>query len=506
MTIPVVSVRVDTGLTGHEPTLNCVSRCLAGHLTIQPGPDNKKTDNVKLSAGIRHFDATLCTGQAQHHLQLHAQRTLPGLPVARVLLEGLDVSFDSRTQHSCSVVYCAVIDTHLVTPAFAAIADLVSVCQSQVRDLPDSPERLNTAGHLIYRMVRAAVEQSETQSQPSFANESRYGLHLANEQSIRDNPGWRIMTSVRHWMRTLSAAKDVTHDDIAHYTFASLLSMDFWEFDTMDILRQQRSVQIAFDILKASTEATDTDLLDSVAHVFVKLDVINVVHEGQRLEDSAIETSAIKLISTSFGLRHSRKHKDDHFKNEVQSVNNVKLVEVEIRNNVLPAVQPLLALVPSSDHKPPAVDSAGPSEVWSVTADNHVGTINVHLIGGGLRLSAGLQHGDLNIHVTTGQKVTSIGSPSSLHHQVLLRLQKLDLTLAALDQSKAMLDLPVDGIISYSLAQDLKLILDHRSGAAQQMPPRLRLALSLHRFEFDVRPQLRALASFGVKWKKQQYP
>lgn len=505
ITVPSVKLRLDTGPRVSSPTVECSLNGAAAHISVTPASHDETSGTFDCSASLRHLEASLCVAHAEQRLSRPENCNTAGDVVALLSTDGLEASVDSRPQHSCTTLRSTVLHTHLVTPAFDAIAKVMTTWQEALNDVVPTPEVDQSAALLIYRMVRAAIEQAETQSQPGFANESRYGLHLANEQSIRDNPGWRLLTTVRHWMRTLSAAQDVSDDDIATYTINSLLSMESWEFDTENIIREQRAVQVAFGIEPAAQSGLKV-ALDWVAHLFVKLDVIHLVHEGRRLEDSAVETSAIKVISTSVGLRRSRKHKSDHYKNEVQSVNTVRVIEIDIRNNVLPAIQPLLVLVPKAGvHTGRNRSSRHERELWSITADNHIDSATVHFTGGGLRLGVGLQKGSMNLHVTAGIQGEDPVLPPSMHLKANLHLHKLDLKLTALDASKAILALPDDGVISDCFAQEIRLVLDHRN-ARPKSTSRLRMALSLNHFDFDVRPQLRGLAAFGVDWKKHHYP
>lgn len=511
--LDVSSMRARLKLDGDspsQPVVDCTVRGVSAGLTLRSRPEGHDLD---LNAAVHHFTVCLCAERPDTRLDACDDPSLPGPVVARVLSEGLEAGLEWRKTRKCVVLRSAVLATTIVTPAFAHIATLAETWQKQAQATGRSAaKRHSPTAMVMYQTVRAALEQRQTLVQPPFAYESGYGLHVSDQRNIRLDLGWGIMSRVRHWRQVLLVARDVPHANIIDYTVASLLSVEDWATGTEGFIRSQLCMKLAFgDNIERQNDALPK-LPNLDVHVFVNLDVLQVAHEGRTLESDAVETSRVKLVSISFGLRHRKLHDVDRVVNQIRSINTVKGIEVEIRNNVFLAIDPMLALVPSrAPASPPAQPRGYASEndgreKWSIAVDNHVARGDIHVIGAGLRLSAGIADGSVNVKARTDQIGPRTRPIATRRCNALARLKGISLTLSALEQSNDLLSLPNDRVISHSQAEELKIVLDHREGATPEVKALLRLALSLGHFAFDVRPQIKSLASFGVAWKKEHYP
>lgn len=503
ISLPAVKARIKPGPTSAAgPVIEMQLSGFAAQHTLQTRDLRAHVDD---NATLDHLRIYLCSRSSETQLRAPASDTLPGSLVAQLLCDSLSIAFDTRQHHQCLVVRCAQLSSSLVTPAVKEIGPILQLWKTASDNLPKASPPSDPAALLLYSVIRSAVEEKQTFKQPSFAHESSYGLHHEDQRNIRRDLGWSILTRVRHWMKITRPATSVAHDDIADYTIGALLTIDEFATGTDMFIRQQPCIQIAFGeaIHPADSHAP---IPDSDWQIFAKVDVLRLVHEGTSISKSSVQRSVVTLFSPSTGTRYRTYLKGDQRTNQLRSVNTIKIIQVELRDSVLPAMNAVLDLMSDAPRQAAVPDVAKTNrQLWSITVDNHVGECNIHLIGGGLRLSGSLGNSYGNIVIKTASADPEADTAHYAYRNALVGLQGVTINLLAEAPSQSLLSLPADHSIASTTVNDIKLVLSHRHVPKKLAELQRGMAVSLGHFAFTVHPQVKSLGNFLVHWKKEHF-
>lgn len=506
--IPAVKARLHPGPTlPVGPVIEVQLRGLSVNRSIRTRDGNA---NVDAAVTLDHLKVYLCSKSPETQLQAPAHDLSPAPIVAQLLSDHLSVAIDTRARRQCLIVRCAQLSCSMVTPAIAQIQPLKQLWQTASRRLPETARSSHAASVLLYNVVRTAVEREQTFKQPSFAHESSYGLHHEDQRNIRRDLGWSILTRVRHWMRTAGTGISIAHDNIADYTVQALLTVDEFATGTDMFIRQQPCIQIAFGEGVKPTDS-NAQFAGSDWQIFVKVDILRLLHNGKLNEKSAVERSTVSLFSISLGTRWRTSLKDGQRTHVVRSVNTIKDIQVELRDSVMSVILAILDLLLNAPSQETVTkcSSSNPDTVrqhWSVTADNHVAESNVHFICRGLRLSVSLGNTYANVANKTGLADSDLETARYEYCTTLVGLAGISVTLVAETELPHSLALPTDHIIAYIAATDLQVVLGHQRSPKNVSEVRQQIGVSLGHFAFHVRSPIDALGAFLVDWKRNHYP
>lgn len=500
--IPVVKARIHPGTTfKNGPVVDLQLSGLAGQRSrrLHDGISNYD-GNVTLD----HLKVYLCSKSPETQLDASSPDPLPGAPVAQLLSDNLSIDLDGRSHRQRLVVRCAQLSAGMVTPALKQGQRLQQIWRHANDKIPKAATRTRPAALILYNVTRAAVEQNLTLAQPAFVHESSYGLQHDDDQSIRRNLGWLILTRVRHWMRTMGRIPDFASADMADDTVKALRTVHEFARWTDMVIRQECCIQIAFD---GSFQRPDSHIpsLESDSQVFVKVDILQLVHEGKLHEEKLAEKSVVTLFSTSIGTRYRTYLAAGQRTNQLRSVNTIKDVQVELRDSILPVISAAYDLLPNAPNHGPQVSAELPLQHWSLIVDNHIAQCDLHLVASGLRFSGSLSKSYANIISKTGPGTVDRNTGRYANQTVLGGLQRVTMALLIDGDSQGMLSLPSNRTIASVSSNDLKTVISRRQSPNRDAAVQQQIGVSLGHIAFDVYPQVKSLGAFLVDWKREHY-
>jgi hypothetical protein len=452
------------------------------------------------------MDVLLCAPQAALRLQNSESAGLPGVPVGRIFCEGVELGLNTRSRHSRSQVRFAMLDTSVVTPAFDNIRDLVRVWQDASTSLPASSDEPEPVAVVIYNAIRAAVNEDQTLSQPAFAYESSYGLHVDDYRNIRRDLGWTMLSRIRHWLNILPEPVTKAPNDIASYTIAELSKIEDWASGSDDFIRQQAFLKIAFGSDIHPDPSDRTALLDRTFHVFAKIDIFQLKHWGKMLESDQIVASSLSIVSASTGLQYTLAHKGSRPIQRIRAINTVKSIELVLQNSIFGAVQPLLSLMPTAQ----AVDESDPNSDTEtqdiVLVDNQVERAELELIAAGLSMKGVLDRGSVNLFRETGGCSTSRQADSASKTVVTTMIHSVETSLSVgEDRAQSASSMPA-GIVATWGSKEFGGMISFTGHRGARNLDRLKLLLTLKHFSLDIRPEMKALHDLIYHVRQEDVP
>lgn len=401
-----------------------------------------------------------------------------------------------------------MLNTSIVTPAFQQTHDIAKIWETAAEQMPKSSDQPAPVAVILYQAVRAAVERDATLSQPAFAYESSYGLHVDDQRNIRRDLGWSILARVRHWLRTLEMPEIQPTDNLADYTIEHLASVEDWAGDSEGFIRQQTCMKIAFGEKLHSRSRDDPPIsLDNSIHVFASIDVLHVEHLGKMLESDRVVTSSVRVLSASSGIQFLLAFKGPRQVKRIRAVNAVKAIEIEIQNSLFGAIEPLLRLAPASAAPEPVSppNRQEGDEEQIVLVDNQIERAELVTIAAGLRLKGVLDRGSLNLFAKSFKALDSTPTAESAYVSATTMIHLIETSVTAVP------DLPVGSalapgqIVAVCRFKELGGMVTHETIEDIVSPVRLRVLASLEAYSLDVRPEMKALRDFIQSVRDQQY-
>jgi hypothetical protein len=455
----------------------------------------------------RKAELNLCTANPTMCLNTSPDANLPSASVTRILFEGLEVNLDQRHRHTRLVTRLSMLNTSIVTPAFQHIHDVAKLWQTAANGMPKPPDHPNPVAVVLYQAVRAAVEREQTLSQPAFAYESSYGLHVDDQRNIRRDLGWSILARTRHWLRTLEMPKVRSTDNLAEYTIEQLASVEDWAGDSADFIRQQACMRLAFGDNTYQSSAGPQISLDNSIHVFANIDILHVEHRGKMLESDRIVSSSLRMLSASSGIQYLVAFKGSRKIKRIRAVNTVKAIETEIQNSLFGAIEPLLRLAPASDS--PELDSVmvqhEGEEEQIIVMDNQIERAELVTIAAGLRLKGILDRGTVNVFA----KLTKRSMPDTIaetsHVSVATMIRLIETSVNTVSDLPVSAALASGEVVAVCRLKELGGMVALDSPEDAHLPAQLRVLASLRAYSLDIRPEMKALRNYIQHVKDQEY-
>lgn len=505
--IPLGSIKAYTESSKiRGPLIDGTFRGLSADVTVQKQGDES---TVELNTTISTIAVTLWSQQASPVGVVVQNIPLGhfGAPLLRMTVEDVRVDLLHRGERMRLRTSAALIDTKIVTTAFAEIAHLARAWQVASRTLTLLSDGTTKPAILMYRLIEAAQTANVTSSQPGFVFESSYGLHVEDQRNVRRDLGWMIMARLRHWLLTLPVSLDqpnLSMSQMCDYVTSEMSKVEDWSSGTEAFIRQQPFLKSAFgkEVEQISAEDPGATGKDKLLHVFVTLGLFNLEHQGRTLESPDIVSSSIKLTTSSFGIQQSIGDRAESTASSTRVLVAVKSCDVEIQSSIFSALDPLLSL---GDSDPASKADTSLANSIAVVVDMHLDSGSLTLIGGGLRVRAGLHQGEVSVVLRDGRSGTTAKTRSS-RKTVLASVDLVEVVLSQPIEVHSILASAGDRVVIMASASSVRAVLDHRESSRDGSIPSLRLAHSIQHLHFDSRPQLKAFYAFGQDWKQRYYP
>jgi len=485
------------------PIVDCSIKHLTTRFTKNSNAERPVTD---LALWTKRIDILLCAPSPGMRLQNVESAGSSGAAVGRVLSEGVQIGLNTRTRHTRFLVRLNTLDTSVVTPAFDNIRDLVRIWQDASASLPTPSDKPEPVAVVIYNAVRAAVNEDQTLSQPAFAYESSYGLHVDDYRDIRRDLGWTMLTRIRHWLNALPEPVTKATADIASYTIAELSKIEDWASGSDSFIRQQAFLKIAFGSDIHSDQSHRIPILDRTTHVFANVDIFKLEHSGKMLESDLIVSSSLSIVSASTGLQYTLAHKGSRPIKRVRAVNTVKAIEVVLQNSIFHAVQPLLTLMPTAqatDIPKPDTDNVSQS---IVLLDNQVERAELEVIAAGLRMRAVLDRGSMNVFHKSGAGFHDQRAEIASNTKATTMIHNIETTLSVgQDRAQSASSMPA-GVVATWGSKDFGGLISFACHGGSRDPDQLKILLSLKHFSLNIQPQMKALHDLIYHVRQEDVP
>jgi hypothetical protein len=404
-----------------------------------------------------------------------------------------------------------LFNTNVVTPAFQDIHDVARIWQHAVEQLPKAIDKPDPVAIVLYQAVRAAVENCQTLSQPAFAYESSYGLHVDDQRNIRRDLGWSMLARIRHWLRTLYIPSEEPVDDIERYTISKLAGVEDWAGDSEEFIRQQKCMRLAFGRDTRLPTSDHPTSLDHTIHVFANLDLFHLEHRGRLLESDEIAASSLRIISVSTGLQYLIALKGSRKVKRVRAINTVKSIELELQNSLISAIEPLIRLAPTTAESSTEVNANHPilaeeAEEQIILMDNHVERAEVVSIAAGLQLRGVLDKASVNVFAKKSNSPSPEGPTESAYTSATTMIHSIETTLSAQPQPRTLSVLAPGEVVAICRLKELGSMVTHQTSQHGELPDQLRVLMSLRQLGLDIRPQMKVLRGLIENLRDQEYP
>ena len=402
------------------------------------------------------------------------------------------------------------IDLDLVTPAVQLILCMAQIWVQAIGKAQIATQSYASSGSLLYAILQGAIAKEAISTQPPFAYESAYGLHVQDQRNIRRDLGWIMLSRLRHWHRlgvTSVSTFQPTTEDMLLYVVSQLAERDETVGANHDLVRQQEFIKYAFAI----GSGTDNVRTNSPSvGVFVTFGSATLRHFGRLVDTGTIAPSTFRISSASIGFQRSIVIRSERPNLHLRLVTTVRSIDVEIQGGAFPSMQSLLEYLKKEVATQPGltVPAAKQIDVASIIVfDGHMDTASLSLLASGLRLRVAVS----GTHTSTFQRMFRQGgvdgveeSHDSERRIVTLCSDVIELALLQhLDEHDVVINHSSDRTVISTRANGLRFLTETTGSDKSSI---IRLLASLRRLEFDSRPQLRAFYLFARDWQDRHYP
>ncbi|WWD06286.1 hypothetical protein V865_004376 [Kwoniella europaea PYCC6329] len=431
-----------------------------------------------------------------------------GLPVLKAAMQGLEISaHHSQGVRMHTKVSHSTIDT--VTPAFETIFSLIQPWQESIRQIQMSKPSAASDAHVLYTILQKVIEHGYDAYLPAFAYERAYGLHVQDFRNVRTQTGWWLLARFRDWYRRIPAQQPVEPelplDQMAEYTINQLCRVEDTVHGAENVIREQHFIQRVFgDTIR---ESTNRKQKEKAMDLFLHSENIKISHHGHSLESKKISSSSIFIDKASFGGSKATGRTDDRPVTQIQLVVAVKEVRTEIQDSILGSVRAALEQMPEMAVRTEHSNLKSTDSNLVIVADGQIGTVNLDVHGGGLRLHFGAN--DLHLTRLARQSVRPNHDPPhrSSKETVNATCAAIELSLLQMEETQNQADRSSDRIIVCLKTDGLTTLYDSYHSTSRKSPsPGTKIAVGLKLLDFDSRPQLRAFYAFVQAWKEKELP
>ncbi|OCF72268.1 hypothetical protein I204_06644 [Kwoniella mangroviensis CBS 8886] len=431
-----------------------------------------------------------------------------GVPVLKAAMQGLEIA----AHHSQGVrlhtkVSHATIDT--VTLAFETIFTLIQPWQESIRRIQMSKPSAASDAHVLYTILQKVIEHGYDAYLPAFAYERAYGLHVQDCRNVRTQSGWWLLARFRDWYRRIPAQQPVEPelpmDQMAEYTINQLCRVEDTVHGAENVIREQYFIQRVFG--NTIRESTNTKQKEKAMDLFFYSENLKISHHGHSLGSKKISSSSIFIDKASIGGSKATGRTDDRPITQIQLVVAVQDVRTDIQDSILGSIRAALEQMPEMAVKTEDSNLRSTNSNLVVIGDGQIGTINLDVHGGGLRLHFGANDFHLTSLARKSVRLNHDPPHRSSKETVNATCASIELSLLQIEETQNQADRSSDRIIVYLKSEGLSTLYDNYHSTSRNSPfTGAKIAVGLKLLDFDSRPQLRAFYAFVQAWKEKELP
>ncbi|WVW81321.1 hypothetical protein I302_103312 [Kwoniella bestiolae CBS 10118] len=434
--------------------------------------------------------------------------SLGGAPVLRATMEGLDIaahhSQGVRVQTKLSKI---TLDT--VTPAIDNMFTLIQPWLEATKRIQTTKPTAISDAHVLYTILQKVIQHGYDTYLPAFAYERAYGLHVQDFRNVRTQTGWWLLARFRDWYRRIPAEQtlepELPLDQMAEYIVSQLCRVEDTVHGAENVIREQHFIQTVFG--KVVSEPTSTQKKDKAMDVFLYSDHLRISHHGYSLGSKKITSSKIIVDKASIGGSRATGKTDDRPVTQIQAVVAVQEVRTEIQDSILSSVRACLEQMPEMAVKAEVPKAASKDTKLVIVADGQVGSINLDVLGGGLRLHFSTRDFHLARLARKSVGLTHVPPHDSSKETSTLTCAAIELSLLQTEEGQVQSNRASDRIIVSLKPEGLSVLYDeYRSTSRKSPTPGIKIVIGLKLLDFDSRPQLRAFYAFVQDWKQRELP
>ncbi|KAK8844716.1 hypothetical protein IAR55_006566 [Kwoniella newhampshirensis] len=428
-----------------------------------------------------------------------------GLPISQAAFHGLEVGVH-QTQGVRLHIKTRNSETHTVTPNVATLLSFAGPWRHALNAAKFDNVRPVSDARILYLILKAAVETDRASYLPAFAYERAYGLHVQDQRNLRRQTGWWLLARFRDWLNVVQLDPidpQLSEGEMAEYIIEKLLQVEDTVHEAENMVREQYFIKAICGphaVLPTSNKKRDPPI-----DLFIYVDRARLSHHGQSTAADILAQSFFGMSKVSFGLSKATTTTQGRPVSQTRIIVTVREIDSKVQDSILALTQTILrAIRGEEDDKtlPPSSTITPIAESASVIIFNaQIGSMNIDIIGGGLRLHLDSQQIELTDVV---RKTAQLGPKlqRSITDSAHATCGLLNFTL--LQRIDSQPD-SADRVVIVLRAESLTLLI-FRYASTRKPAIELKSTIGLKEISLDSRPQLRAYYAFVQEWKKSQLP
>ncbi|WVF66596.1 hypothetical protein IAT40_001336 [Kwoniella sp. CBS 6097] len=430
-----------------------------------------------------------------------------GMPLVQWATRGLDVG----VHHGQGVR----VQVRLASSIFDAVTPVVAFATAFIRPWEEALGRIRTDkpdaisdAQMLYAILKTATDSGHSAYLPGFAYERAYGLHVQDHRNIRTQTGWWLIARFRDWHRRIPVnmpASETSLEMMADYVISQLCKVEDTVNGAESVVRGQRFIKDAFGRYAADSASTPEGNQGKAVDVFVYTDNLQVNHHGRSLRSLAMSTSAFVLEKASIGGSKAVGVKNDRPVTQVEAVIAVEAIGSKIQDSLLDLIQPILHRQ-TAKTLPPAGPRPQEDSGLVIIANGHVQSLDVDVLGAGLRLHYQVDRLQLTVLSRTSTQHGAQPSLKSTRDSVNVTCTSMQLALLQTSNDQTTVDRSTDRTIVSLKTEHLRALLERHNSSRTGVAAETRVVMGLKSVDFESKPQLVAFYAFVQGWKQRELP
>lgn len=403
------------------------------------------------------------------------------------------------------------IGIHAVTTAAAVSIALARSLEETVGRIAaartNSPITLPRSA-LISSIIESAHMAGITNSHPQFVFERPYSLHVKDQRSIRQDPGWLMLCRLRHWLRRCDLVLSPSGKpaaETAMYIVSEMARLEDAFCSDENLVIAQPFVHQALSAAGALPEVDEGNPSKNT-NVFINLGTIILQHYGQTLETAAIAKSSFRLGSATVGLQQSHAWIDEQPIEHMRVLLAIKETSAELKDSLLPAIETLLTLGNDAHMTPPPTLASSDGiahQTMIVIIDVQVQDAEISILAGGLRLRLDTRHFHTAFARRQNGNDKNAAQRVTFHDAVTVSCEAVELGLLQPQDDLNLITNSADRIVTYLRVRGIRSSIDSRCLGVKDAAVAIKVAFGVQSVDYESRPQLRAFLAFARDWQKR---
>ena len=468
---------------------------------------NLEHEGTKASINVinstQRLQLAVTTDRGGQELYLQDQHPIPTLlpyKVVDLLVKEAEICLSPATPDIILRYRLGHAETHFVSSAISTLQDTVNAMTMAVQKSRATSSMPYQYLSLLYRICLTAEAAGVAPSAPPVLTQSRYGLHMQDQRSFREDLGWKLLARLRYWLHqsALQEPKMPSAEEMAKAVLSNLALYEDSVGNSVSLLLQQDFIKHAIGNALGSLRHMDPDQQTRHTDLCGFLGRLEIHHHGHLLGSRTRQVSSVKASSANLGLRHTVSFHTERPTTKIQQLVAVQALDVALQNSILP----LLDVIPV--FKQPEETTTASKNVANLLFDVQLGSMSLQAEAAGLKARLEVEGMDVAMVRHFGvHDLASTGRGPTEQFFLTTTGKEIRLELLQARDVQAQLGPAEDRMVISSAVTDVRTVISRHRGADPSQPKIMRMLLGSKTFSVDSRPQLKVFVNFVRQWKGQ---